>query len=372
MKKATGKLRILAALMALVMLSAFAGCGERGKTDLQEEPPIYQSGDGSDSVLFHPADIGVIPQKIYEYPCMGLTAKLTDKLLSKMESQDVVLMTDEKYDTESTFSYAVMRWYSLTEEQKNEEVEAFDPDAWSKTLKKVGVLGAYKPETAEKLDEITGCTQHTELGKSPDGKYVYYMSIPDEADSDLTQELQKTEISLTEVHKLDLPNGTGVFSEVRSETSSTGNFTTKDINGNEFTQDYFKNYDLTLVNVFTTWCSFCIQEMPALERLNREMSGSGVGVLGVVYDSVDANGKPVYETIGLAKAIQERAGTTFPFIQPDETYMNGALKGVNSYPTTFFIDKNGNIVGEPIMGARSFEEWKNTVNQMLAQLSQAQ
>lgn len=51
--------------------------------------------------------------------------------------------------------------------------------------------------------------------------------------------------------------------------------------------------------------------------------------------------------------------------------MNGRLKGIDGYPESFFVDKNGNIVGETYMGAHSFEEWKEIAEKELANLKGA-
>lgn len=358
--------RLAAVLMALILLtSVLAGCGGSGNQGNDFSMP------GNDALIFRPAETGVIPQASYEYPYMGLTATLTENLFAKMENLDAILLTSHSYGADGRFTYAILRWYALTEEQKNEEVESFDPEAWAAGLSKIGAIGAYDQESAQQIDALTGCTQHKELGRSQDGIYTYYMSLSDEAGAELKTELENTWVTITERQELSLETGNGVFSEARVDSANVGAFTTTDINGNEFTQAYFNSHDLTLVNVFTTWCTYCVEEMPDLEKLNQEMAASGVGVVGVVYDSVNISGEVQSEIIDLAKVLQQRAGVTFPLIIPDAGGMNGRLKGVMSYPESFFVDRNGNIISEPIVGARDFESWKAMVAQTLAQIQGA-
>ena len=69
-----------------------------------------------------------------------------------------------------------------------------------------------------------------------------------------------------------------------------GTFETTDIDGNSYTEKVFSDYDLTLVNAFTTWCSPCVNEMPELEKLYQEMKEQGVGVVGMVLDTVSNDG----------------------------------------------------------------------------------
>ena len=61
----------------------------------------------------------------------------------------------------------------------------------------------------------------------------------------------------------------------------------------------------------------------------------------------------------------ERLEVTYPFLIPDAGLLNGRLAGVEAVPETFFVDKQGNIVGETYSGSRSLEEWKEIVTQTL-------
>ena len=63
------------------------------------------------------------------------------------------------------------------------------------------------------------------------------------------------------------------------------------IRDRDYTEKVFSDYDLTLVNIFTTWCSPCVNEIPELEKLYEEMKEKGVGVVGVVLDTVGDDGK---------------------------------------------------------------------------------
>ena len=73
-----------------------------------------------------------------------------------------------------------------------------------------------------------------------------------------------------------------------SDGGSLGEFSMEDVNGETYTQEMFADHDLTMINVFTTWCSPCIREIPDLEKLSKEMEDQGVQVVGIVLD-VDGN-----------------------------------------------------------------------------------
>lgn len=147
-----------------------------------------------------------------------------------------------------------------------------------------------------------------------------------------------------------------------SEGGSLGEFSMEDVNGGTYTQEMFADHDLTMINVFTTWCSPCIREIPDLEKLSKEMEGQGVQVIGIV---LDVAGNADEETIEKAKLLAEKTGASYPFLIPDASYLNGRLAGISAVPETFFVDKEGNIVGETYSGSRSFEDWKGIVEKEL-------
>lgn len=144
-----------------------------------------------------------------------------------------------------------------------------------------------------------------------------------------------------------------------------GKFSTEDINGSAYTEELFADHDLTMVNVFTTWCTPCIREIPDLEKLHKEMEGQGVGVVGIVLDAISSSGKVDEEAVEKAKILAEKTGAAYPFLIPDEGYLGGRLAGIAAVPETFFVDKVGNIVGETYSGSRSFEDWKEIVEKEL-------
>lgn len=159
----------------------------------------------------------------------------------------------------------------------------------------------------------------------------------------------------------------GQDSLAQSETNELGEFSMEDINGETYTQEMFAGYDLTMINVFTTWCSPCVSEIPDLEKLDREMEDQKVQVVGIV---LDIGGSADEETIEKAKLLAEKTGASYPFLIPDAGYLNGRLAGISAVPETFFVDKEGNIAGETYSGSRSFEDWKSIVEKELEGVTQ--
>lgn len=162
----------------------------------------------------------------------------------------------------------------------------------------------------------------------------------------------------------------GTSEKISDETSknTVGEFSTQDVYGNAYTKDIFKDYDLTLVNVYTTWCTPCVQEMPDLDKLYQQMKDEGVNVIGVVLDVLNEKGEIVQENLERAQALVERTGVSYLTLLPDSTYMNGRLIGIEGFPETFFVDKDGNIVGETYSGSGDFDYWLSVVETELAKV----
>lgn len=318
-------------------------------------------------------DISMQSQDSYEYPYMGLKAVLPDELKKQMDDSDVVMITSEDWTEDmSGIKYAFLHWDKLTEEQKNEEVNMLGTgfEDWLASIERIGTLGVYSTDVVEDLDSITGCTEHKELGTSADGKFKYYLSINKDAESELTDEIEKIKTTITDMTPFN-PNQSA-FDEPSEnsdpDATTVGSFETTDIEGNAYTEKVFSDYDLTLVNAFTTWCSPCVNEMPELEKLYEEMKDQGVGVVGMVLDTVNDNGETDEAVVEKAKVLKEKTGVTYPLLIPDAGNLNGRISGIQSFPESFFVDKDGNIVGEAIMGSNDLEGWKEAVEKELEEI----
>lgn len=130
-------------------------------------------------------------------------------------------------------------------------------------------------------------------------------------------------------------------------TASLNNFETTTLDGEKYTQDNLKDYDLTIVNVWSTTCGYCIEEMPALEQLKGKLP-SNVQIITVC---IDGEASP-----DTAKEIMAKKGLTATTLVPSDSLNDGLLKYVSGTPTTVFFDKNGKQVGDPKVGAFSTKD----------------
>lgn len=123
-------------------------------------------------------------------------------------------------------------------------------------------------------------------------------------------------------------------------------FTVKDLKGNTITDSIFKEKDLTVVNIWGTFCGPCIEEMPELAQWSGSMPDN-VQIIGIVCD-IEGEDNSTHKD--LAEHIMKEAGAGFTNIIPDSSF-DSLMDWITGVPTTIFVDKEGNITGEPILGA---------------------
>lgn len=142
---------------------------------------------------------------------------------------------------------------------------------------------------------------------------------------------------------------------------------TTDIDGNPVTAEIFAENKLTLINTWATFCGPCIREMPELEALYQEYADVGVGFAGLLVDSTSTK-----LTAGLTEEdkeagelILEKTGVTYPQLTVSEGLLETDFIMLNSFPTTYFVDKDGNFVGEPVKRAWDKDSWREIIEERL-------
>ena len=147
---------------------------------------------------FKPSETTVPAQDSYEYPFLGLTMKLPKELLKQIKAQTIAMISNEGWNENGdVIKYAYLSWSEMTEEQKEEEVDKLGTayEDWCNSLEKIGVIGVYDEDSQKELDEITGCTEHKEIGSSSDGKYKYYLSTNKDAEESLKKEVEEIDVT---------------------------------------------------------------------------------------------------------------------------------------------------------------------------------
>ena len=370
-------------LLALCFSVGAVGCqkssGNNGKETKVVSPKEAGMKDdkSGENEKFKPADYSLQPKDEFVYEFLGLKFKLSEQVKKDMKDKKIAML-DEQSPIDKELKYAMLTFSKLTEEQKNAVVDKMGDgyEKWQKELERVGSIGMFDKNMSEaEIAKITKCDNNKKIGESKDGKFTYYICSKGKIDEGFAKEFAKTQIDI--IDKKPRPENGFVLSEKtdlenteafdKKSVKGLGNLSTKDINGKDFSSKDFSKYDLTMVNVFATWCSACVNEIPDLSEVYKEMKSKGVNIVGVVTDTVDDNGTN-NDALQKSKLIQEKTKASYPFLMPDKSNFNGRLNGIQAMPETFFVDKKGNIVGETYSGAKSKEEWKQVIEKELANL----
>lgn len=133
----------------------------------------------------------------------------------------------------------------------------------------------------------------------------------------------------------------------------------------EVTPDVLVGQKLTMINIWATYCNPCINEMPDLGRLNRDYADKGFQVIGILSD-VGSTSAYDGETLEYAKVIIDSTGADYLHVVPDKSMFFGALSDITAVPTTYFLNENGQVIGEPIAGSRSYDAWAAIIDDLLA------
>ena len=353
--------------------------GEQGLVVSPEDAGVLVNKD-SNGDSFKPADYTLPVKDEYVYEYLGLQFSLSEKIKEAMKTKDIVMLDDQS-PIDQELKYGLLSFSKLTEEQKNAEVGKMGDgyEKWQESLERIGTIGMFeKGLSEEEIGKITKCDSHTKLGESKDGKYSYYLSVKSDADAEAVEEFKKTEAKVIEMkarpengfvlaEKSDLEGDMAFSANSQNVVTDLSNLQTKDIDGKEFSSKDFANYDLTMVNVFATWCSPCVQEIPDLAEIQKEMKDKGINIVGVVTDTMDQTGEN-QEALEKAKLIRERSKAEYPFLIPDQSNFNGRLSGIQAFPETFFVDKKGQIVGETYSGSHNKKAWLEIIEKELAKV----
>jgi len=141
-------------------------------------------------------------------------------------------------------------------------------------------------------------------------------------------------------------------------------FTTQDLKGNEVTESIFKKADVTMVNIWATWCGPCKHELPDIGRLAKKFKNKGVQIIAICTDTMDDDGEIDEDAISEASEILEDAGCDFTCLCLDES-MERLFREMQAFPTTIFFDKNGNVIGPVLIGSRSEAKFAEAINSLI-------
>ena len=142
-------------------------------------------------------------------------------------------------------------------------------------------------------------------------------------------------------------------------------FEGKDLDGNTVKSDeLFSGNAVTVVNFWFTTCNPCVGELPELESLHQELTKKGGGVIGINSFTLGGDEAAISE----AKSVLSKKGVTYPNVYfPAQGEAGKFVENVFAYPTTYVVDRSGNIVGDPIVGAITDKTQAETLQKLIDQ-----
>ncbi len=328
------KKRLCLALALVLAVGSFAGC----KAKVND----------SDNGQFEVKERGICFTLPQEYVDLGATVEGYNENEKGYKNVGIFYYGD-------TFNKLMDEVINMDDSERTPEVsDEYTQKMWdvSRCLMEVTLVENDEYEAAMaaggKAEDFTYYTPAEYLGTN-DG-YTYLVSIPQLDDGQLTDAEIKDYHTCRDYMETVKKNIKFIPVELETNETALGDavpeFTTEDLSGKKVTNDIFAKKDLTVVNLWATFCGPCIEEMPELQALSSKYADKVqfVGIVGDVAGSDDT------EHLELAQTITKKAGVKFTnLIASDD--LEDFLSGVIGYPTTIFVDSQGNIIGDPIVGS---------------------
>lgn len=388
------KKKWIAALLCVCMVLGINACAAPDEENAPQGEPLPSAVTETHT----PVPLNMTPDARNHFPYMGIDLALPEKLLSAVRNDTVFMRSGEKLEYTDLGDSVPMDWMPSPEHtllhggyfeffflpkeirsgmphRKMETPMTYEQfETWLAGAIPLAKLQMDRTDEFQQSElESNGYARHIKLGEY--GGYVYHLSlndVPENADSETadifsTLEALKQGISLCEPRPIDERFFSAIAPEVEM-ASKLNPFNAQTLDGDPADNSLLSGKKLTMVNLWTTWCSACVAEMPDLEALNQSLKDSDVQIISICCDTSDARGRIDEELLALARQIAQRTGTTFPTLVPDASLQDGFLKGLTGYPTTFFLDSEGNIIGEPVLGSYDQDGWMQIIEERLLEV----
>ena len=159
---------------------------------------------------------------------------------------------------------------------------------------------------------------------------------------------------------------TSIPAEGNIGTKKFPSFVGKDLEGNDVTSDeLFSRNAVTVVNFWFTTCGPCVGEIAELDALNKELANKGGALIGINSFTLGGDEAAISE----AKDVLSKKGATYRNVYFDSDSEAGKFTAnIFAYPTTYVVDRSGNIVGEPIVGAVTEKKQAETLQKLIDQV----
>ena len=193
----------------------------------------------------------------------------------------------------------------------------------------------------------------------PSGDYADYLADTVKANKDsftndelktLTNDIKKIrkiEKQIAEIEKKNTSSDNSSQKDSSKDSSPFRNFSGKDFDGNPVDESLFSGNAVTVVNFWFTGCKPCVAELSKLNELNDAIKSKGGEVIGINTETFDENKTAMKDAASILKS----QGARYRNLSIDSSSAAGKyVSEIMAFPTTILVDRNGNIVGDPMLG----------------------
>ena len=294
----------------------------------------------------------------------SLTACGTKDSGNADQSNSAVTMTAEAENAQEALST-----YKKLMEQEN-EILSENTDLWEKVYMEAD-KGTAMLENGKNYGDFLLDTIENVKDQFSDEEYELLKTSAEKI-SEIENKLTELEQKYPEIVEQSMDSETSIPGDSAqagsSEDSSVQKFPAfegKDLDGNPVKSDeLFSGNAVTVVNFWFTTCSPCVGELGELDALNKELAEKNGALIGVNSFTLDGNEAEISE----AKDVLAKKGATYQNVYFDSDSEAGRFTtGIYAYPTTYVVDRNGNIVGDPIVGAITEKNQAETLQKLIDQ-----
>ena len=295
----------------------------------------------------------------------SLTACGTKDSGNADQSNSAVTTTAEAENAQEALST-----YKKLMEQEN-EILSENTDLWEKVYMEAD-KGSAMLENGKNYGDFLLDTIENAKDQFSDEEYELLKTSAEKI-SEIENKLTELEQKYPEIVEQSMDSETSIPGDSAqtgsSEDSSVQKFPAfegKDLDGNPVKSDeLFSGNAVTVVNFWFTTCSPCVSELSDLDALNQELAKKGGTLIGVNTFTLDGDEAAISE----AKDVLAKKGATYQNVYFNSDGEAGKFtENIFAYPTTYVVDRNGNIVGDPIVGAITE---KNQAEALQAQIDKA-
>ena len=258
----------------------------------------------------------------------------TENTETENTGSDTAQITYEETDTDPSDNTSDPELDNLY--QQENQLFADHKDAWDKAF---ALMSKSSADSSGNYADFLSDTVESNKDSFTDEQY---QTLTDDIET-----IRKIEEQIAKLEKKNAETDTSETKTASDDSSPFNNFSGKDFDGNSVDESLFSKNAVTVVNFWFTGCKPCVAELSKLNELNDAIKSMGGEVVGINTETFDGNEDAIKE----AASILESQGAKYRNLSIDSDSDAGKYaSSIMAFPTTILVDRNGNIVGDPMLG----------------------